>query len=878
MTSLHFDPAQFAAPAEQREPGDPFIVNGRYSLPPLDDPTGKRRSLQRATNFIKQLSDQEGLVKWKLRSVVEGLALREDLYDLACSLDLSEVHERDKIIERCIDAAKAYKGSGGNETGTALHNLTDATGKQPMRVRPKWTAKVENVAKALREKGLRPVPGLSERIVVSERYGTAGRLDDVYEDPFGVLRVGDRKSQKDFYTWWEVGAQLALYQCSDAMWNEQTYSWDEMPKLADDYVHVVWMPLAHPGPDPEGVTVYDLPLGGPRQVLEWCASVRELRTGARKWGQERQLDDFARIARDIRDAESHDDLRRLAQAVPAMSFEGDPLNRMAAKRWEELAAQAPPEPAATSLEPAATPLNGAVRVLSTSGMVYQDSGANLALFDGQYIPSGVITISREALGETPASAEAVVQGALLDSMLGFDPSLFVAPEGAEASFPNGGGSSGSVPASGGADAGRSALIEPRPDLGIATGWIDGEGVLRKPMEWAAHLKLGEGFRITADAEGVWCKPMTLETFRATYAKEIAIARGGEPGSRLATDPAYLDHAIAGIKAWTGALTPEEAMAEAPYPGDLPKSTNDRATAIEALDSVPLKVVKEVCTRARNSQSSRGRVRLLNDVEEKKYAAHGVELLPALLREWLEIDGGEEETAAGVAIVSNTEGAKRKAMHADLAGRLSLSAYLAEKGESIEAPKSAEVRDRESAAPVDDADVIADLAAGGYIDSSSVATSVHHLSTATVHDPSNEIRKPYAGLSEGPNAGRHSIARLVELAKDARNGAERAKVFHEITRRKAWTGEIAAEINQHYLDNGYATEDFDPYFEAIAIEGSPLPLDPDDPATAEDAIALLDGVTTLADLQRLWEALSSRPYFYEPRFQEALMARFAKVKA
>jgi hypothetical protein len=120
--------------------------------------------------------------------------------------------------------------------------------------------------------------------------------------------------------------------------------------------------------------------------------------------------------------------------------------------------------------------------------------------------------------------------------------------------------------------------------------------------------------------------------------------------------------------------------------------------------------------------------------------------------------------------------------------------------------------------------------------------------------------------------------LVELAKDARNGAERAKVFHEITRRKAWTGEIAAEINQHYLDNGYAMEDFDPYFEAIAIEGSALPLDPDDPGTAEDAIALLDGANTMAELQAMWTELGGKPYFHEPKLQEALMARFAKVKA
>ena|SRR5687767_14139548 len=64
----------FDAPGAKPD-AEQLIVNGRYMLPPIGDRTGKRRSLQRVTNFIKQISDTEALTKWRLRQVVLGLAL-----------------------------------------------------------------------------------------------------------------------------------------------------------------------------------------------------------------------------------------------------------------------------------------------------------------------------------------------------------------------------------------------------------------------------------------------------------------------------------------------------------------------------------------------------------------------------------------------------------------------------------------------------------------------------------------------------------------------------------------------------------------------------------------------------------------------------------
>lgn len=1010
MTSIHFDPALFESPAE-REPAEQLIVNGRYYLPPLGDPTGKRRSLQRVTNFIKQLSDTAGLEKWKLRSTVTGLAIREDFYDLACSIDPNTARgkqELDELVERCIDASKAHQGSGGNETGTALHNLTDNVGHQPTRVRPKWAPKVENYRAALHAKGLRAVPGLSERLVVSERYGTCGRLDDVYEDPFGTLRVGDRKSQKEFYTWWEIGAQLALYQGSDAMWNEQTASWEDMPKLADDFAHVAWMPLSHPdakkGGDVDAVTIYDIDLEGPREVLEWCLKVRTLRTQARRWGAERvDLDEFARIARDIRDAESQDDLRKMINAFPALSIEGDPLHIMAVRRWEALqpapnevlspntiARQATipremteitqpqiedvlrrqledAQMAETSSTWAA--VHVAPHVLTEVPAQAPPSSAHAASrsengdfecrFDGKRvsehpinIPGHYHCISPQPRWIEPAPVVAaphvlteVAPGVAVvhehPGNLVFDPALFVAPA-QDATFPDGepgcaahghpepGCEGSEVPGAGGTDLAGPSLIdftcryegkpasahpinipgyfhcvspEPRP----APMSAQAREELHTPDVWAAEW----GMRIVSP-DG-WSAQSTLGAldFATPIGRDEFGARMRQSRCQqialLHEAAKQLTHPVATAK-FTYSKHENATVIELPVPDDeevrlqeierrqsspiVPTSTDDRETAIEALDSVPIKIVREVCARANNSKSSRGRVRLLNDVEDKKYAAHGVELLPALLREWLIIDGLNGEPGFnkdGVPRVANTGGSSREPMDARQAGRISLSEYLATK----EAPKSVVVTEEAETAP---SEVRGDDAVIPEGESSWLTQMREREEFLQANDDApladgtlagdrerimpgatHQVRQKYLSVSEGPNAGKHSIARLIELAKEARDGAERAQVFHEFARRKAMTGAIAAEINQHYLDNGYATEDFDPYFEAQQIDSSPVPPDPDDPDSAEDAIMILESIASRDQLARAWTAFSAQPWFSDQRLQEALMSKMASVK-
>jgi hypothetical protein len=972
----------FDAPGTKPD-AEQLIVNGRYKLPPIGDPTGERRSLQRVTNFVKQISDSEGLTKWRLRQVVLGLALREDLYDLACSLDPMQKSDTDRVIEQAIEAAKSHGSftSGANETGTALHNYTDNAGHEPARVRPKWAPKIENYRRALHDHGLIVVPGLSERLVASERYGTAGRLDDVYEDVHGARYVADRKSQKEFYTWFEIGAQLALYQCSDAMWNEQTSSWEDMPNLNPDRAIVAWMPLRHPGPDPEAVEMYWLPLAEPRKLLDEILLVRTLRTEARKWAWPMSdLPRWERNARDIRDAQTHEDLRELyaERAVPGAWDHR--LDERAAQRWEEISAQQ----AAAELGGApATPLAPGVAVHHVSGYAAQAS-IGVAVADVRpSIPAALPDIGQVfPIAPTPDVIAACEEESRAYVEAQTPPvweqlaALFQAPA-QEATFPADQGDR--VPDDAGATVSAPVLSEPRPELGIASGWVDGEGVLRTPHEWCAHLELDQA-ALSGISAVDRTHPFTLKDFREFYASvsqlktpaqwaaELGVRivdpdgwRGG-PGRFVAKDfdeplmrsefqarmngstVEYLQsmqaHPIATAPHITNANgigTVVELPDDAPT--SLPTSTSDYAAAVEALDSVPIKVVREVCTRARNSESSRGRVRLLNDVEEKKYTAHRAALMPALLREWLEIDGLRGEPGFnkdGVPRVANTGGSKREPMDARAAGKLSLSRYLELKGEEV--PDGTSKKGSAEPAQGDTStDAFGQPISEAALDM--ISPEEPGLEPYAVDEPlaEQQIRHQYENIEPD----KHSIKRLVELAQKAANGAERAKVFHEITRRKAWTGQIAAEINQYYLDNGYATVDFDPYFEAtalpsgtatqvVAADEPPLPglpvtpARPDGPvlngngkqvmpqdgplggfrqvyrggeivtvggpltvaewiaqgwathAGDEELLTVIRRCASMDSLQALWSTLSTLPAASDQRIRDALMEKFQKL--
>lgn len=275
---------------------DPDQTSGRYRLPDLlvDDvgnviTLGKRTGgWQRVTNLVKNIGDSRALMDWRERKVVAGLVLRPDLYDLATSIDFTapDADIRKRVQDIANKAAEAAGASAGANLGTAFHGFTDAVDAGLMHyAREKWLPRLENYRTALQAHRLRIVPEFIERKVAILSYGCVGKLDRLlWDEEADCLRVGDLKTQKKFWTWLEISAQLALYQMADAMWDRAQCAWVEMPPVTSDFAVVAWMPVEHPD-GTDRVDVFNVDLEQGRGFVETCAAVNRDRSTARSTKQ-----------------------------------------------------------------------------------------------------------------------------------------------------------------------------------------------------------------------------------------------------------------------------------------------------------------------------------------------------------------------------------------------------------------------------------------------------------------------------------------------------------------------------------------------------------------------------------------------------------------
>jgi hypothetical protein len=291
---------------EERDPAVP--TGGRYRLPELilhpDRTVGTGGHLkggrQRVTTMVKAIAEARALDLWHQRLLVVGMVVRPDLYDLACATwatmkdgDPKELKAAlEDLADRILTAAGADVGA---TLGTAFHGFTEAQDLGLMHfARRIWHGKLKNYATGLQAQGLAVRQDYVERIVVVERYGLAGTLDRILEDLVaGVLRIGDLKSQKRFWTWLEISAQLAAYAMADAMWDRASRSFVQMPKVDQDSAVVAWMPVAHPdGLDAmgtagqeDGVDFFQVDLAKGREALELCHRVDRMRSEAKSKAQ-----------------------------------------------------------------------------------------------------------------------------------------------------------------------------------------------------------------------------------------------------------------------------------------------------------------------------------------------------------------------------------------------------------------------------------------------------------------------------------------------------------------------------------------------------------------------------------------------------------------
>jgi hypothetical protein len=306
MTTMdHLDPFETHTSLPDHDNDPERITAGRYRLPDLTlTPTGdlitgtdaRKGGWQRVTTMVKAIADARALDLWHQRQLIIGMVLRPDLYDLAAAtLSGRDPHttdpaERAKIREDLEDLAGrvllAAASDVGANLGTAFHGFSEAQDLGMMHyARKRWHGKLSNYASGMEAHRLRVVPELVERRVVILRYGLAGTLDRILEDLVDqCLRIGDLKSQKRFWTWLEISAQLAAYQMADAMWDRKSLSYVAMPKVADDVAVVAWIPEDHPE-EPDRVDFFNVDLEKGREVLELSYQADRMRAQVRSKGQ-----------------------------------------------------------------------------------------------------------------------------------------------------------------------------------------------------------------------------------------------------------------------------------------------------------------------------------------------------------------------------------------------------------------------------------------------------------------------------------------------------------------------------------------------------------------------------------------------------------------
>jgi hypothetical protein len=201
---------------------------GRYLLP--DPVTGEERAWTRATTIANTLSDPWGLVDWKLRMAVKGVATRDT--------------GKKQLNEVAQDAIEYAGGSSGRNMGTALHEWTAQAdrGEDPD-VPPPWDRDLAAYRAALELHGVRILPRLVERIVCIPDLGVAGTFDRIIVwDPHSY--IADVKTGADLaYSWLEIAVQEALYANAEWLWDAEAESWGRMPAVDRTQGLVMHLPV-----------------------------------------------------------------------------------------------------------------------------------------------------------------------------------------------------------------------------------------------------------------------------------------------------------------------------------------------------------------------------------------------------------------------------------------------------------------------------------------------------------------------------------------------------------------------------------------------------------------------------------------------------------
>lgn len=215
---------------------------GRYGRYVLPTGPGKAKEHTSPSTLGKSLEDGFGLGVWRGKRVAWAIATRPDLALKLASIPLADLDKSEDAKEVMRAAELVGATDEGSNLGTAIHNILQRVdqGEQRDAFHPYFLPIVDNYLAALADAKLTVIPELIERVVLCDRYGCAGKFDNIMAEADGTLVLVDKKSEDDPTDGPQsICTQLGMYANSDRMMNYATGQYEAMPVVRKDYAIVI---------------------------------------------------------------------------------------------------------------------------------------------------------------------------------------------------------------------------------------------------------------------------------------------------------------------------------------------------------------------------------------------------------------------------------------------------------------------------------------------------------------------------------------------------------------------------------------------------------------------------------------------------------------
>lgn len=297
----------------------------------------------RATTVVGTLKDLNGLMEWKRRKVLAGVAANPQLLT-QYRTELDEIADdkqnwraakeaKDALKNLCDLAADAAGANKGSKAGTEAHTLTEyADAGRLDEVKHLATESelrdLQAYLAACEKASLVRPPEFIERIVINSTVQSAGTLDRLVYLPDGRLVVADVKSQQSVdFGFLEMCTQLAQYANADGMLDPDTGDLEQMPEELDRSVGIVMH--APVGSGRCDIFLIDLEVGW--EAARIAHRVRQLRKESKSYGRLYLPPAAAPAPRPVTELSSTRLLRLIADAGHPQALVG---------LWEDPAAKA----------------------------------------------------------------------------------------------------------------------------------------------------------------------------------------------------------------------------------------------------------------------------------------------------------------------------------------------------------------------------------------------------------------------------------------------------------------------------------------------------------------------------------------------------------